>query len=135
MSPEPPPRDLVAARLDQLVAGYNAEDAPAIVALFAEDGQFVDVDGTVHDGRAAILRDHLDRFARSPGSWFEVDEVGIDGAVAVATWRRHRAGDGSGTHDSWRGVDVIRFDPDGAIRVKSTYAKASGPTYERVPDH
>lgn len=134
MSPAPPPRDVVATHLDRLVAGYNAEDAEAIVALFAEDGRFVDVDGTVHHGRDAIRRDHLARFARSPGSWFEVERVGIDGAVAVATWRRHRAADGSGTHDSWRGVDVIEFDADGAIVVKSTYAKAPAPVHERVPD-
>lgn len=134
MTHESPSRDLIAGRLDQLVAAYNAEDATAIVALFAEDGRFVDIDGTAHSGRDAILRDHVDRFARSPGSWFEVELVGIDGLVAVATWRRHRATDGSGTHDSWRGVDVIEFDGDGAIVEKSTYAKTAGPAYERVPD-
>jgi hypothetical protein len=89
---------------------------------------------TAPSGRAAIHRDHLDRFARSPGSWFEVDQVGIDGLVAVATWRRHRAADGSGTHPSWRGVDVIEFGTDGSIVTKSTYAKATGPVYEHVPD-
>ena len=134
MSNDTPSRELIADRLDQLVAGYNAEDAAAIVALFAEDGRFVDVDGTAHQGRNAIVRDHLDRFARSPGSWFEVEHVGIEGTLAVATWRRHRAADGSGAHDSWRGVDVIEFDGDGAIVVKSTYAKTARPMYERVPD-
>ena len=134
MSHGSPSRELVTARLDQLVGGYNAEDADAIVVLFAEDGRFVDVDGPEHHGRDAIRRDHLDRFARSPGSWFEVDQVWIDGSIAVATWRRHRAGDGSGTHESWRGVDVIEFDADGAILVKSTYAKSAGPVHERIPD-
>jgi uncharacterized protein (TIGR02246 family) len=134
MSDEPPSRELIATRLEQLVAGYNAEDPAAIVALFADDGRFVDIDGTVHHGRDAIHRDHVDRFARSPGSWFEVEHVVIEGAFAVATWRRHRATDGSGTHQSWRGVDMIEFDTDGAIALKSTYAKTSAPTYERVPD-
>ena len=134
MSSESPPRGLVADRLDRLVAGYNAEDAEAIVAMFAEGGRFVDIDGTVHIGRESILRDHLERFARSPGSWFEVEQVGIDGTIAVATWLRHRAADGSGTHAAWRGVDVIEFDGDGQIVVKSTYAKSAAPAYEQVPD-
>lgn len=134
MSSAPTPRDLVASRLDELVAGYNAEDADAIVALFTDAGRFVDIDGTVHEGRDAIRRDHLERFARSPGSWFEVEAVGIDGRLAVATWRRHRAQDGSGTHPAWRGVDVIEFDADGLIVTKSTYAKAAVPVYERVSD-
>lgn len=129
-----PDRETVAARLDELVAAYNRQDAAAVVALFADHGVFIDVDGTEHTGHAAIERDHTERFGRSPGSRFEVDIVAIEGAVATATWRRHRAADGSGEHDSWRGVDVIRFDAAGAIVVKSTYAKTTAPANERVAD-
>ena len=38
------------------------------------------------------------------------------------------------SHAAWRGVDVIEFDGDGQIVVKSTYAKSAAPAYEQVPD-
>jgi uncharacterized protein (TIGR02246 family) len=134
MDGEPPQSQLIRRRLDELVAAYNRQDAAAVVALFAADGRFVDIDGSIHTGPAAIEADHRARFARSPGSWFEVDQVAVAGEVATATWRRHRAGDGTGAHDSWLGVDVIRFDESGAIVLKSTYAKCETPINERVAD-
>ena len=38
----------------QLLAGWNARDASAMAALFAEDGNVVGFDGSQIDGRAAI---------------------------------------------------------------------------------
>jgi uncharacterized protein (TIGR02246 family) len=130
----PPRSQVIRRRLDELVAAYNRQDAAAVVALFAPDGRFVDIDGSVHTGPAAIEADHRARFARSPGSWFEVDQVAIADDIATATWRRHRAPDGTGAHDSWLGVDVIRFDESGSIVLKSTYAKCAMPVNERVAD-
>jgi hypothetical protein len=60
--------------------------------------------------------------------------VAIADDIATARWRRHRAADGTGTHDSWLGVDVIRFDDSGSIVLKSTYAKYATPINERVAD-
>jgi uncharacterized protein (TIGR02246 family) len=59
----------------ELVASWNAHDAPAFGALFTEDAKYIGTDGISHRGRAAIveLLRHADRRSR----------VSIDGPVTV----------------------------------------------------
>jgi uncharacterized protein (TIGR02246 family) len=50
------------------VQAFNAGDVPAIAALFAEDAEAIDQDGTLLRGRAAVADSFAESFAANPGS-------------------------------------------------------------------
>ncbi|HZH49456.1 MAG TPA: SgcJ/EcaC family oxidoreductase [Nitrospira sp.] len=81
----------VAALYRELLNCWNKRDAAAFAALFAEDGQTVGFDGSIHDGRAQILADLSIIFANHPTAAyvgkirkvrFLTTEVGVVSAVA-----------------------------------------------------
>ncbi|HET9575239.1 MAG TPA: SgcJ/EcaC family oxidoreductase, partial [Nitrospira sp.] len=57
---------MVAALYRELLNCWNKRDAAAFAALFAEDGQTVGFDGSIHDGRAQILADLSIIFTNHP---------------------------------------------------------------------
>jgi len=81
----------VAALYHELLNGWNKRDAAAFAALFAEDGQTVGFDGSIHDGRAQIFADLSIIFTNHPTAAyvgkirkvrFLTTEVGVVSAVA-----------------------------------------------------
>ena len=81
----------VAALYCELLNCWNKRDAAAFAALFAEDGQTVGFDGSIHDGRAQILADLSIIFTNHPTAAyvgkirkvrFLTTEVGVVSAVA-----------------------------------------------------
>ncbi|HSC56939.1 MAG TPA: SgcJ/EcaC family oxidoreductase [Nitrospira sp.] len=81
----------VAALYRELLNCWNKRDAAAFAALFAEDGQTVGFDGSIHDGRAQILADLSIIFTHHPTAAyvgkirkvrFLTTEVGVVSAVA-----------------------------------------------------
>lgn len=82
-------RDQVIALYDSLLAGWNADDAAAFAAVFAEDGQVVGFDGSEVAGRARIA-DQMSRIFtdHATGSYVgivrEVRGLGPDTALLRA---------------------------------------------------
>jgi uncharacterized protein (TIGR02246 family) len=62
----------IRANVAAFVKAYNAHDAKAIAALFAPDGQIVDKDGDVSEGREAIAKVFAGLFTDSPKKRIEV---------------------------------------------------------------
>ena len=63
--------------IEAFVKAYNAGDARAIAARFAEDGRIVEPDGSVTEGRAAIERRYRDAFDADPEARIEVKSESI----------------------------------------------------------
>lgn len=82
-------REQVIALYDSLLAGWNADDASAFAAVFAEDGQVVGFDGSEVAGRARIEEQMARIFAdHATGSYVgiirEVGALGPDAALLRA---------------------------------------------------
>lgn len=56
---------------------YNARDASALAAMWTEEGEYINEDGEVLIGRAAIERHFADLFASGPGAKLEVKTESI----------------------------------------------------------
>jgi uncharacterized protein (TIGR02246 family) len=52
---------------DEFVAAFNRGDAPAVAALWTEDGDYIDESGRVFAGRAAIEQEYAGFFAAHSG--------------------------------------------------------------------
>jgi uncharacterized protein (TIGR02246 family) len=59
------------------VKAYNARDAKAIAAQFAEDGRIVGPDGSITQGRAAIERRYREAFESDPDAKIEVTSQSV----------------------------------------------------------
>jgi uncharacterized protein (TIGR02246 family) len=62
----------IQAATASFVKAYNAGDAKAIAALFTDDAESIDEDGTQVQGRQAIGNSFAETFAASPGSKMEL---------------------------------------------------------------
>jgi uncharacterized protein (TIGR02246 family) len=63
--------------VEAFVKAYNAGDAKAIAAQFAEDGRIVEADGSVTEGRAAIEKRYREAFDADPVARIEVTSESI----------------------------------------------------------
>ena len=94
--PATPPADrsadeaAIRANVEAFVKAYNAGEAKAIAALFAPDGQVVDDEGTVSEGREAVEQAFVEVFTETPQARIEVfvttiQYIGSDLAVEVGS--------------------------------------------------
>jgi uncharacterized protein (TIGR02246 family) len=58
----------IRAAADEFVKSFNAGDAKAIGALWAEDAEYTDESGDTTQGRAAIQKEYADAFKEHPGA-------------------------------------------------------------------
>ena len=126
--------------VQQLVEAFNAKDAEAFGALFADDAEFVNIFGARMRGRNGIIDGHRQVFGTAlKGTTLTLEgldtiTLGPDAAVSHATWRRDRDADapatalppgrgvftlvGRQTGDGWKlaaATNVAMVTPPGAL--------------------
>ena len=121
-------RDQILRANDDTYAAWNAHDAKAVAAVFAEDAQIVDVAaGTVIRGREAIRDSAIARFTGFPDFSLEKRTLLIDGNANADRWimRGTHTGDFMGISPSGHSVEVhgstfSEFN-DGGLVIRDTH--------------
>ena len=125
-------RELVAA----FVRAYNAKDAKAIAAQFAEDGRIVDPDGSITEGRAAIERRYRETFDDSPDARIEVTSQAVRALAPDVVLEEGRAtirsGDGAPKSGRYHALYVRR---DGRWLQSSIYDFPDASARDTPADH
>jgi uncharacterized protein (TIGR02246 family) len=103
----------IRANVAEFVKAYNAGDAKRVASLFAPDGQAVDKDGNVAEGREAIAKTFGESFAAAPKKRLEVSVesirfIGADLAVEVGTTKETLAPDEPPERDRYTVLHVKR---------------------------
>jgi uncharacterized protein (TIGR02246 family) len=82
---------LIHASDEKLVAAFNAGKSDEIAALFLPNGELVDEDGTIYQGRKEIEELLKKFFAKFPGAQLtiEVESIRIIGPVAIEEGTRY----------------------------------------------
>ena len=107
-----------------LTAAFNRDDLDAVMAFFADDALYDEVDGKRSRGKAAIRDAFVPQFRGDFGRIrFDEEDVFVDAAAgrALISWTCTLERDGK-TH-AWRGLDVLHVR-DGKVVEKHTYGKA-----------
>jgi uncharacterized protein (TIGR02246 family) len=126
----------------QLVVAFNAKDAEAFGALFADDAEFVNIFGARMHGRDGIVEGHRQVFGTAlNGSTLTLEgldtmALGPDAAVAHATWRRDRDADATAaTLPPGRGVFTLvgQRTGDGWKLAAATNVAVATPPGARTP--
>ena len=122
--------DVTLERLHEIADAFARRDVDAIVASFAEDGEFRNARGPHYwgesfKGKAAIRSYFEPLFAASAEvSWRHTSEF-ICGNRAVTEWHR-TATLHTGERQEWLGCDLYTFRR-GLIVMKDTYIKVVAP--------
>ena len=115
------------ARLEAILAGFNAHDLDTIMRHFAEDAVFEaprgpDAWGRRYEGIEQVRSGLAARFEGIPDVSYESHGDFVAGDRGVSEWTiRGTATDG--TRIEVRGCDVWTFAPDGRIAVKNAFWK------------
>lgn len=126
-------------QLERIIEAFSQGDLEQALLLFREDACYETLSGSLRRGRAAIARELAPQFRGAYGAMqFHLSRVIVDVAkreAAIGWTCEHRLSAsrsplalllraGFGARASWEGVDLFRFDADGLIADKRTYAKA-----------
>jgi uncharacterized protein (TIGR02246 family) len=103
----------IRANVAAFVKAYNAKDAKAIAALFTPDGQIVDKEGDVAEGREAIEKEFKEMFSDAPEKRIEVSIeslrfVGADLAIEEGSTKETPAPGETPEYDSYTVLHVKR---------------------------
>jgi uncharacterized protein (TIGR02246 family) len=103
----------IRANVAAFVRAYNAGDAKAVAALFIPDGQIIDKEGDITEGRAAIEETFADLFAEAPQKRIEVSVdsirfIGSELAVEVGSTKETPAPGETPDYDRYTVVHVKR---------------------------
>jgi uncharacterized protein (TIGR02246 family) len=103
----------IRANVKAFVEAYNAKDSKALAALFTPDGQIVDEQGNVSEGREAIAQAFAQFFADAPKKRIEVKIdslrfVGADLAVEEGTTKEILGSDQAPEFDRYMVLHVKR---------------------------
>ncbi len=119
--------------LDRYASAFETlkpDSLPALMALFAPDGRFVDPFNDAR-GRPAIEAVFRHMFASVAGPRFEVLHSVVDGPVGYLKWRF--TGEVRGRAVDIRGLSEVTFDAAGLVTSHVDYWDAATNVYERVP--
>lgn len=137
-------------RIVAFVDAFNVDDLDQVMAFFADNAEYITLEGRHCRGKAAIRAEFQAQFGGRYGQLrFLRDQLIIDtqGRSAAVSWRceHHLAGaPGSGPWRVaqallarvagpapwWEGVDLFRFDGD-RILGKYTYGRTRLPRFHR----
>lgn len=132
------------ARIVAFVDAFNVDDLDQVMGFFADDAEYVTLEGRRRVGKAAIRAEFEAQFAGRYGQLrFLRDQLIVDaaGGAAAVSWRcEHRLGGPrtlqgllarvTGPAPWWEGVDLFRFR-DGLLVGKYTYGKTLLPRFHR----
>ena len=115
------------ARLQAVLAGFNAHDLDAIMRHFTEDCVFAsprgpDPEGRRFEGAGAVRRGLAARFEGIPDVSYESHGDFVAGDRGLSEWTI-RGTTTDGARIEVRGCDVWTFAPDGRIAVKDSFWK------------
>ena len=117
-------RDEIETLTLDFTAAFNRDDLDGMMAYFAEDGVYDQVDGARAVGLAAVRAAFVPQFTGAYGKMrFLQEDIFVDAAAgkSMISWtctietKRGPAG--------WRGLDLLHWQ-DGKLKHKLTYAKA-----------
>ena len=125
-------RERLVALTREFLDAFNRLDLDAVMSFFAKDAVYEEFHGKENYGLAEIRAAFEPQFG---GAWGEIrflpEELVVDPEAreVMASWRctLERV---QGRPASWRGLDLLRFDDEGRVVRKSTYAKAKAPLLE-----
>jgi ketosteroid isomerase-like protein len=116
-------------RLREIGRAFAARDVEAIVACFAEDGEFrnakgPDIWGKSYKGKPVIRAFFKELFANAPDIVWRHTAEYVSGDRGVTEWHR-TATLKDGTRQEWLGCDLYTFRGQMIVR-KDTYIKVVG---------
>lgn len=120
------PREVTVQLLEDIGAAFNRHDVDAIIAFFAEDGEFdnargPEIHGQRHAGKAELRAFFSALMETLPDIQWRAIDNRVDGDKGYSQWRR-RATLPDGSVQDWLGLDIFTFK-DGLIVKKDTYFK------------
>jgi hypothetical protein len=142
---------VIADALDRFVDAFNANDLDRVMTFFAPDAIYAPGDGRVHRGPDAIRAAFAPQFRGVFGAMtFDLQDRLVDEPARKAALRwvcRHDVGGAHarsipwpqrwlyrvlyGRRFGWQGVDLFRFDDQGRIVEKHTFAGYDRPKIQR----
>lgn len=123
-------RSALAELTRRFLDAFNRNDLDGVMAFFADDGSYEELNGRCSVGKEAIRRAFEPQFAGAFGEMrFDEEELVVDeeAGKVMTSWRCRLELDGKPT--SWRGLDLLHF-VNGKLARKLTYAKAKAPLFE-----
>jgi len=138
------------AQVEAFVDAFNVDDLDQVMSFFADDAEYVTVEGRHCRGKAAIRAEFEAQFAGRYGrlrflreqlivdeamqqaavSWRCVHDLADSGAPAPVQWLQRAVAHVAGAQPWWSGVDLFRFR-DGLLVGKYTYAQTRLPRFRR----
>lgn len=139
--------------VNEFVSAFNRDDLEAVMAFFSDHAQYHTVDGRTVYGRDAIRSEFSAQFAGTYGQLrFVLERILVDELrdEAALVWNCvHHFADPPvpsglrrlprlllrallGRSATWAGVDILRFDTQGRIVAKHTYAKTRLPRFRKT---
>jgi uncharacterized protein (TIGR02246 family) len=120
-------RDEIERLTLDFTAAFNRDDLDAVMAYFADDGVYEELDDRRAVGKAAIREAFEPQFRGDYGEMrFVQEDLFIDAAAgkAMISWTcRLRTSRGPA---AWRGLDLLHWK-GGRLALKQTYGKAKMP--------
>lgn len=120
--------DLQLKSLHSYVAAFNAHDAKAIAALYAEDAVFAERGELVSVGSTSIDTNYRGHFEAFPDatttitrSWHKGDTVLFEYVEGGTNTGAHGAQKPTGKKVGYIGASVLQFTPNGRVKRDTTY--------------
>jgi len=125
------------AELEDLVVrftdAFNREDLDAVMAFFADEGVYDELDGTRRVGKPAVRATLEPQFRGDFGRMrFVTEDLFVDPESGKGLIRWLCTTERNGVKRGWRGLDVLHF-ANGVLVEKQTYAKAQRLKLEELP--
>lgn len=112
------------------LSAFNDNDLDRTVSFFAEDGVYEEFNQKKSVGPDEVRATLTPQFSGAFGQMKFIDEdliIDHETSKVMASWTCTLEVKGEPT--SWRGLDVLTFNPDGKVTHKLTYAKAKAPLF------
>lgn len=119
-------RSTIESTIANLCDGFNTQNTALVVAQFAATGRFDDLLGQSHIGHQALTQVFDAMFEGDPTAQYHLTEQLVDPPTkALIAW--HKTSETGEAASWWAGLDLLIFDDQGQIMVKSVYAKTVTP--------
>jgi uncharacterized protein (TIGR02246 family) len=123
-------RDEIETLTREFTAAFNRDDLEGVMAYFADDGVYDELDGRRSTGKAAVRVAFEPQFQGAYGKIrFLEEDLIVDAATGKAMISWTCTLETPRGPASWRGLDLLHWR-GGKLAVKQTYCKAKVPKLE-----